>query len=248
MKPLQIWLVFAFVSLSFLSAAAQNKFVEVQVAGILPEIKKTLLLGDLIKSGVGYNNITLRARNAGKTGWSLSSGTIYKVVFDSSSKHYTMAVKFKIHESKWINIEEPLVIRIVAGTTLENCIWTEVTSTKADITQPLLFTHYSGIEGDAKASLKQASNPVSTTVLSNRAEKVPMSNSKKSHIVELKLHQASISFSDAPDSLSNGLFSGVLSSDEKIIIGNQAVTLSGKETVFYNPGQGYIVEATLKGE
>jgi hypothetical protein len=63
MKKVIIRLFLASVIFMSNHALAQEEYIELHLTGILPEIEKRLLPGDRIKSGFGYNNITLRLRN-----------------------------------------------------------------------------------------------------------------------------------------------------------------------------------------
>ena len=68
----------------------------------------------------GYNNITIRAKNKGKNGWALSSSKIYTVDFDPSTKHYNMDKAIEIKASEWLDLNKPIIVRIVAHTSFGN--------------------------------------------------------------------------------------------------------------------------------
>ena len=228
-----------------LTCFAQGKYIELHLTGILPEIEKKLLDGDVIKSGIGYNNITLRLRNTNQKNWTLSSGNIYAVQFDSVSKHYKFDLKINISkESKWYTLDKPVIICVLAHTTFDNYIWTEITRSAENLTEPIVLNQYSGSEGNSKAPLKGAGTP---KVIPAAIAKAPPAEDKINS-VELKQHGTKIELASQPDTLENGLLTASLAKDATVRMGLQELRLQSGQPVIYNPVQGFVVSATLKGD
>jgi hypothetical protein len=225
--------------------AQSGKYIELHLTGILPEIEKKLLPGDIIKSGIGYNNITLRLRNTSQKSWTLSSGNIYAVQFDSVSNHYKLDLKINVNkESKWYTLDKPVVICVLAHTAFDNYIWTEITRSAENLTEPIVLDQYSGTEGNVKAPLKGANTP---KVIRVAIVKAPTAEEKMNSI-ELKQHGTTIETASKPDTVENGLLKALLAKDVTVRIGLQELRLQSGQPVTYNPVQGFVVSATLKGD
>jgi hypothetical protein len=245
MKKRVSLLLIASTLFASLTCFAQGKYIELHLTGILPEIEKKLLPGDVIKSGTGYNNITLRLRNTNQKNWTLSSGNIYAVQFDSVSKHYKLDLKINISkESKWYTLDEPVIICVLAHTAFDNYIWTEITRSADKLTEPIVLDQYSGTEGNSKAPLKGAGT---LKVTPAAIVKAPPAE-EKTNSVELKQHGTKIELASKPDTVENGLLKASLAKDATVRIGLQELHLQSGQPVVYNPVQGFVVSATLKGD
>jgi len=118
-----------------------RKFMYLTIKGIRPEVEEKALPGDDIKGGHGVNNIRVYYKNTGKKLWTSTSNAIYKV--RKKGKHYhtwgdvrvrigTSKTKFKKPKKKrrknrGVNFNQPLIMRICAQTTFENCFAKDIT-------------------------------------------------------------------------------------------------------------------------
>jgi hypothetical protein len=128
--------------------------IKISVTGIDPNVEQKLLDNDVIPEAFGLNNITLRLRNADQKNWTLSSSNIYKVIYDPSTRHYTMNINWDVKPSQWYSLTKPVVIRIVAYTKFYNAIWTEVTRSPQELTQPIVLNQYTASEESNSPAVK----------------------------------------------------------------------------------------------
>ncbi|GEM_PF-6082578 len=137
-----------------LSGLAQDK-ITITIAGVEPEVEKQFFDHDVIMSWRGYNNITIRAKNKGKNGWALSGSRIYNVEYDATAKHYYMSIACDIKASQWLDINQPMIVRLIAHTSFGNKIWWEQEVTRDIDGQSILLNHYTRTEGSTdKAPVK----------------------------------------------------------------------------------------------
>lgn len=152
--------------------------------GILPEVERQALPGDVIRTERGYNNVSINYRNAKDRVFGSFAGKIAPVVYDPATRHYTGWEKMlpflyskktrfpnrrpgqvTIKLGKGVTFDEPLVIRISAKTTQGNSFWTERTvrvegSKEAGFTIPgeIYLDHYSRAAGSNEPARNDPQN------------------------------------------------------------------------------------------
>lgn len=161
-----------------------RKFVYFHLKGILPEVEQKALEGDVIKGGLGVNNISINYKNSDVKGWTSFAGKIYTVQYDPATKKYSgwdkMEIRLGTTKTKegpkkkkalikvgsGVTFDKPLSVRICAETTLGNCFWTEFTAqvqgnVEEGFTIPGEFylDHYSRTVGKDDAPLTAAPPP-----------------------------------------------------------------------------------------
>jgi len=153
---------------------AAHKEINLNIAGILPELYKSIAPGDEIYEDLkkGYNNMHIRMKNEGDNFWRISKGVIYIVKKDTQTGQYIMNLKKPVRENEWLNFSKPVVVRILIKTKFDNYFVVEEIRSPDLLEQPFWFNRYSSTEENEQKTPK--TTPVQETQ--------PLSSEQKSSL------------------------------------------------------------------
>ena len=144
---------------------AAHKEINLNIAGIIPDLYKSIVPGDEIYEDLkkGYNNMHIRVKNEGDQFWRISKGVIYTSQKDLKTGIYIMNLKKPIRENEWLVFSKPVVIRILIKTKFDNYFVVEEVRSPDMLENPFWFNCYSSSE--EKEIKPPNTKPVSASIL-----------------------------------------------------------------------------------